>query len=1428
MSERLNTELPSTLLFDHPSLRSIADSLSVYDEAEEVLEPKFETAQEPRYLMQRPQRAKAQSTTAVVETISSTLSDILGTRVATDAPLMSVGLDSIAATELTNALAERFDTELPQTLMFDHPTIDAMASFIAETTEMSVAAVTVEREAMPTTTMAMAVMTSRQDAPDRVFLASRQIRCTIPGGCHDPPALKELGLRAWTANSHWPVSRLAAVELQGTSAAYGAFLAPDAFKADPVFFGISRTEARAMDPMAMLVLATTYGALSDSSSNARAKLANAPIGFFLGAGGIISGTGGGTASPPGAKRAPSVYSATSGALSVLSGRLSYTLGLTGPCQTTDTACSSSLVAAHQAVSALKLGESPAAAVAGVMVLTVPVSVAFSAAGMLSALGRCHTFDRRADGYCRGEGCGAFYFSTEADDVAVSGTAVQQDGPSASLTAPNGSSQQRLIEAVEAGNGPSLEAHGTGTALGDPIEVGAATRALCKGRERGSAAIQCTSLKSNMGHLEPAAAAAGLASLVVGPLMASVVAVNAQLRGLNAHLSSIVSSKPFQMPVDVAPRTTALSGSRLSSFGFSGTIAHGAFEARKTIVSMSNDSKSLYRGRRFITSSETTRLDWLLEAPGPQEPRPDEAVVFSGALSPSALLLFSHHVVGGTIILPGVGYVEMAFAASSSRALTAVAFLRPCVLPEPGRGEKCVLRCTRRSGALEIASARGTDSSSFATCFAGTLAHNIIESGGHAETVIGRSFKARKEWSIKAQSSRRNSAVLQATFGPRPRLLELSSRIGGTAWTFGARKFLCSASRQLSRSTSLANAVSDYRNVLCQARQQLCKSLRGTILPRSRLLASRAQNNKWIYSCNTSGLRLAQVEASSFREMLLVTVGPSKPLSAGRVPQPTPSKLQSNLRLKEPAAAKGGARSQKALLEELTAMAAEVTGTTISADAPLMSAGLDSIGATELSNKISAHLNTELSPTLLFDHPSLRSIADALSVDHETEGVLELEFETTAQEPRDSVQRPQQSAKAQSTPAIVEAISSTLSDILGTTVATDAPLMSVGLDSISATEFTNALAEKFDTELPQTLMFDQPTIDAMAGFIAETTEAPVAAATVEREQMPTTTMATAVATSGRDAPDRVFLASRQISFTLPGGCNDPTALKELGLRAWTANSHWPVSRLAANELQGTSAAYGAFLAPDAFKADPVFFGISRTEARAMDPMAMLVLATTYGALSDSSSNSRAKLANAPIGFFLGAGGSTFSKGLETASGNATKAPSVYSATSGALSVLSGRLSYTLGLTGPCQTTDTACSSSLVAAHQAVSALKLGESPAAAVAGVGVLTVSVSVAFSAAGMLSALGRCHTFDRRADGYCRGEGCGAFYFSTEADDVAVSGTAVQQDGPSASLTAPNGTSQQRLIEAVKAGSGPSLEAHGTGTALGDPIEVCAYFLFL
>ena len=216
--------------------------------------------------------------------------------------------------------------------------------------------------------------------------------------------------------------------------------------------------------------------------------------------------------------------------------------LVGPCLTLDTACSSTLVAMHLGISGLSMSECAQALSLGVGFLEPMAFVAFSAAGMLSLRGRCHTFDKRADGYCRGESANALLMdATDCDrsGTAVVGSAVQQDGPSASLTAPNGSSQQRLLEAVPGDGRPALEAHGTGTALGDPIEVrvvlfrvrfsmdssqvGAATRAV-------RAPMASTSLKSNMGHLEAAAAAAGLASVVAGPLLAGIVPVNAQLRG----------------------------------------------------------------------------------------------------------------------------------------------------------------------------------------------------------------------------------------------------------------------------------------------------------------------------------------------------------------------------------------------------------------------------------------------------------------------------------------------------------------------------------------------------------------------------------------------------------------------------------------------------------------------------------------------------------------------------------------------------------------------------------------------------------------------------------------------------------------------------------------------------------------------------------
>ena len=183
------------------------------------------------------------------------------------------------------------------------------------------------------------------------------------------------------------------------------------------------------------------------------------------------------------------FSTSGGALSITSGRLSYVLGLVGPCYSIDTACASALAALHVCAGAVgACGECEVGVGSGTKVLSETSNAATSIGGMTSPHGRCHTFDQRADGYCRGEGCASFLVSSqsaaaraatgktgERPTFAIMGSAVQQDGPSASLTAPNGASQRRLIEAVrravsEAEDEPTLEAHGTGTALGDPIEV----------------------------------------------------------------------------------------------------------------------------------------------------------------------------------------------------------------------------------------------------------------------------------------------------------------------------------------------------------------------------------------------------------------------------------------------------------------------------------------------------------------------------------------------------------------------------------------------------------------------------------------------------------------------------------------------------------------------------------------------------------------------------------------------------------------------------------------------------------------------------------------------------------------------------------------------------------------------------------------------
>ncbi len=363
------------------------------------------------------------------------------------------------------------------------------------------------------------------------------------------------------------------VEMPGRVAFREAAFLDEVDGFDNDLFGIAAREAAQMDPQHRILLELAWEALEDAAIRPD-RLAGASCGVFLG----VNGGDHLVATLAAPERIGS--HALSGAVgSIAAGRIAYTFGLGGPAMVVDTACSSSLVAVHLAVRALRDGECALALAGGMhLMLTPNVSVALSRARMMAPDGRCKAFDAAADGFGQGEGGGMVVLKRLADAAAdgdrvlavIAGSALNQDGRSAGITAPSKGAQERVIRAalanagIDAGMVDAIEAHGTGTALGDPVEMHA-LRAVFGARAR---PLIVGSVKTNIGHT---AAAAGIAGLIKAVLMLRRQAVppNLHFRRLNPHIE--LGDAPLAVPTALNPQPLACVG--VSSFGFSGTNAH---------------------------------------------------------------------------------------------------------------------------------------------------------------------------------------------------------------------------------------------------------------------------------------------------------------------------------------------------------------------------------------------------------------------------------------------------------------------------------------------------------------------------------------------------------------------------------------------------------------------------------------------------------------------------------------------------------------------------------------------------------------------------------------------------------------------------------------------------------------------------------------
>ncbi|MGD8400282.1 MAG: SDR family NAD(P)-dependent oxidoreductase, partial [Bacillota bacterium] len=1228
---------------------------------------------------------------------------------------------------------------------------------------------------------------------------------------------------------------------------------PGVSEFDPMFFEISPREAISMDPRQRLLLQEAWNALEDAGYGAK-QIRSGKMGMFVG---VEEGDY--------HLLAPAKASITSNHNAILASRLAYFLDLDGPVMALNTTCSSGLVAAHQACLSLRNRECDTAIAAGVSLLLAPDSlINMAQAGMLSGDGKCYTFDRRANGMVPGEAVAVVVFKrlaqaeSDGDPIyaIIQGSGVNYDGKTNGITAPSGGAQTKLLKSVYDQcrvNPEDIEyivTHGTGTKLGDPVEINALYDAFKSYTEKRNYCA-LTSTKPNFGHAFAASGIVGLISLVQA-FRYETIPASLHCERENTYINW--QESPFYVNKTRQPwpeRSGKTRTGAISAFGMNGTNVH------------------------MVLNSYPPKAGGAFHEPAPY---------YLLALSAKSKEALQEKVKAIVALLQIREWPEADLSRLSYTLLEGRQhFNFRCAVVFQGRDD------------VVYALTQVDKKEKLFNLFEGEVPRNFTGQKAMQEYLVDLIKQCRRMQNDREKYREKLYAVAdlyrQGYEIPWDQMYERVKpcRMHLPTYPFTRDNYWVSKGKSPVYS-SLESSGSHMR-------------------PASgggELISAMACGKPREIGLTTvsAGLPPVSKPVEKVRQPITLTAVGANLASPQSVAEP---ETQPCLR---PIITAEALREELSLS---LADALFIERGAVDVDRKFIDLGLDSIIGVEWVRAINQQYGTAILATKVYDYPSVREFAGFMEKELAGLGAglsptargctpapkrVEQARQPIALTATDVDLAPSQSvAEPETQPclrpiitaeALREELSLSLADALFIergAVDVDQKFIDMGLDSIIGVEWVRAINQQYGTAILATKVYDYPSVREFAGFMAKELAA-LGDGLTQRLFGPQDSGASQTRrvhsgeagtenpkAQGPDLTPDARVLNQENSVRLPSieaglfqrkplvseepplkTADDKEAIAIIGMSgrypdASNLEQYWnnlaqgknaireiPDSRWDVNQYydprpyqKGKIYCKWLGLLEDIDQFDPLFFNIAPTEAELMDPQHRLFLQEGYKAFEDAGYNCKA-LSNQKCGVYMGIMSHEYGLILyRNRIGGANT-------TGNSHAIGAARLPYFLNLKGPAIPIDTACSSSLVAIHLACRALLNREINMALAGGVSVyLTPEPYLGMCAAGMLSAAGQCKTFDNSADGFVPGEGAGTLLLKRLKDAEAdrdlihgvIIGSGINQDGKTNGITAPSVNSQSELEREIYSQnrihpeSISYVEMHGTGTKLGDPIEL-------